>query len=572
MSIVALESSGPLPAARARISLVSASGKRMQPRVSVPLRMSFADGRCRHVKDWSLTGFSLPAASFAAAEGSVHQVHLRVPLAGCEVTVEADAKVTRVAGAYALGFRFIGMAPERSRVIEHFVRSGVSGDAAVVGGLPFTHDETSEIGPRRRGALLRNAGQALKLALLTALVVGGTGFVAARMLTVTTDYAAVSATLQQIHAPEAGYLVSERLAVGSHLFAGQRIGTIQPVADVRTRLATETQIVSLEAGLKQQRLALEQAKAGFAIFLQSSRTELEEAIASRQMLETQVSAENRVRERLTALKARDVVGQQRLDEEQQSLLVLQRALSAARGAEAAARQKLANAEAGRFGSDGRTTQRSPADLQYEIETMQTSIAGRKAVLAGLDRPVPIVSPCDCTVTAIGTTPGSFVLSGAAVADLAQADRNETAVIEALVQTPRLNLVRRGQAVTVYLADRPDALAAHVTDVNFDPGNTGRTGLPAALRVRDDYGLMTVRLDDPIAAPRPGLPAAVTAPITWTALFANFPALQWGKAVIEKLAEQGNPVWSTLFASAGKSEEQLTGKGDRLVSPRRGQPA
>jgi multidrug resistance efflux pump len=564
MSIAALDSS-PFPnAASPRISLVSASGKRMQPRLGLPLKVDFGDGRCCEAEDWSASGFSLPPAALAAAEGSIHRVEIHVPLAGCAVIVAADARVVRAEGVHARGFCFVGVAPEKARVIEHFARSGIDGEAAVVGGLALARAEAIDVAPAPRGAVWRNAAQVLKLGLLAAAVAGGVGVAGMRLGTVSADYAAVSAELRQIHAPVAGYLVSDSLGLGSRLLAGQRIGVIQPVADAQARLAAETRIASLETALRQQTLALDEAKAGFATFREASRTELDEAAASRRMLEAQVAAETRIFKRLAALKAKDVVGQQRLDAEEQALLSLQRALSAARVAEAAARQKLANAQAGRFTSDGRTTQRSPAELQAEIETARANLAGQRAVLAALDKPVSVVSPCDCTVSAVAATPGSFVLSGAPVADLAQAGGDGATVVEALVQNPRLSLLRQGQAVTVYLADRPDGVAGRVAAINFNPGSTGRIGLPDSLRTLADYGLLTVTLVDPSAAPPAGLPVTVTAPVEWTALAANFPLLRWGRSVFDGLAALAPAPDGGLSAS--------TGKGDRPAAARPAEPA
>jgi multidrug resistance efflux pump len=563
MSIVALEFSSP-PATTSRVSLVSASGKRMHSRVDLPLTIGFADGRFREAADWSISGFSLGDGSFVATEGSIHRVDLLVPLADCTVTVEADAKVTRISGPYARGFRFVGLSPERARIIDHFIQSGVDGDAAVIGGLPVAHGGSGEGPPRRRGKLIRNVAQATTLLLLAAAVSGGAALVASRYLTVTADYAAVAGNLQQLHAPQAGYLVADGLAVGTRVRAGERIGAIQPIAGPQARLSTETQIAALQAGLEQQKLALEQARAGFATFLQTSRTDFVEALANRQMLETQVASENKTYGRLASLKAKDVVGQQRLDQEQQVLLNLQRSLSDARNAEETTRQKLANAEAGRFASDGRTTQKSPADLQHDVDATEATIRQLQTVLAGLDAPLPIASPCDCTVAAVAATPGSYVLSGARIADLVEDGQDGATTVDALVQNPRLNLVRQGQEVMVYLADRPDGVSGHVVNVNFNPGDSGRTGLPATLRTLDDYGLMTVRLDALNGNPPVGLPASIMAPVSWATFAASVPGLRWGQGMLERLAGRA----TSLVVG---DDPAAAGKADRLMPSRRREP-
>lgn len=372
MSIVALDFSDS-PSTTSRVSLVSASGKRMHPRVDRPLLIGFADGGYCEAVDWSISGFSLAEGSLLAAEGSIHKVDLLVPLVGCTLTIEVDAKVTWTDGPHARGLRFIDLSPERARIIDHFVQSGIDGDAVVIGGLPVVHGGTGDGPPRHRSRLWRDVGQAAKLALLAGVVVAGGAFVAGRFLTVTTDYAAIAADLQQMHAPSAGYLVGDRLVIGSRVRAGERIGSVKPVSGPQARLATETQIVALQASLDQQKLGLEQATAGFATFLKASQTDYVEATANRQMLDAQIETENKTLRRLASLQAKDVVGQQRIDQEQQVILGLQRSLSEAKAAEESARQKLANAEAGRFNSDGRTTQKSPADIAHDIGTTEATI-------------------------------------------------------------------------------------------------------------------------------------------------------------------------------------------------------
>ena len=540
------------------LSLVSSSGKRMFPRVDQPLAVEFDTGERFQASDWSVAGFSLSDEGFASAKGAVHRVWLSIGLTDCNIVVEADAKVSWMSGGGARGFRFVGLSSDKARILDHFIESGIEGEAAVVGGLALQPRVASPAHDRTNAGLIRaahNVKQALKLLLLIGAVLAGGVFVVARLLTVTTDYAAVAADLQQLHAPESGYLRGGAIEVGTHLRVGQRIGSIEPVATPQARLSTETQIAALQTSLDQQNAALDQAKAGFETFRQSARTDLEEAVSGRKMLEAQVAAENKVYLRYVALQQKGIVAEQRTDEEQQVLLTLQRSLATARDAEVAMRQKRDNAEAGRFSSDGRSTQKSPADLQQEARTTEATILRLKSMLSALDEPLPILSPCDCTVSALSATPGSFVASGAAIAELAQDGRGHVS-IDALVQNPRLNLVRQDQTVTVYLADRPEGVAGHVTGVNFNPTNTGRTGLPTALKTLDDYGVMTVELDAPMGRLPSGLPATVSAPITWTALSANLPALRWANGFGAALAGEARTLWSVL-PSASDVRRSLT---------------
>ncbi len=548
------------------LTLVSSSGKRMFPRVDQPLLITFDTGERFQARDWSVAGFSLPDGGFSSAKGAVHRVWLSIALSDCNIVVEADAKVSWVSGGSARGFRFIGLSSDKTRILDHFIESGIEGDTAV-GYLPLQPRIAGLAHGRVKAGLLRAAQaakQASKLLVLTGVVLAGGVFVVGRLFTVTTDYAAVAADLQQLHAPESGYLRGGTIETGAHFRVGQRIGQIEPVATPQQRLSTETEIAALQTSLDQQNAALDQAKAGFETFLRSARTDLEEAESGRKMLESQVAAENKVYLRYVSLQQKGIVAEQRTDEEQQVLLTLQRSLATARDAEGAMRQKLDNAEAGRFSSDGRSTQKSPADLRDEARTTEASLGRLKAMLSALDEPLPILSPCDCTVSALSATPGSFVASGAAIADLAQ-DGNGHVAIDALVQNPRLNLVRQDQVVTVYLADRPEGVAGHVAGINFNPNNTGRIGLPASLKTLDDYGVMTVEIDAPMKRLASGLPASVSAPITWTALSANLPALRWANDVGTEIGREARALWSTL-PTAGDIRSSLTSIAAHLHRP------
>ena len=57
--------------------------------------------------------------------------------------------------------------------------------------------------------------------------------------------------------------------------------------------------------------------------------------------------------------------------------------------------------------------------------------------------------------------------------------------------------------------------------------------------------MTVEIDEPMGRLPSGLPATVSAPITWTALSANLPALRWANGSGAALAGKARTLWSVL---------------------------
>ncbi len=138
------------------LTLVSSSGKRMFPRVDQPLLITFDTGERFQARDWSVAGFSLPDGGFSSAKGAVHRVWLSIALSDCNIVVEADAKVSWVSGGSARGFRFIGLSSDKTRILDHFIESGIEGDTAV-GYLPLQPRIAGLAHGRAKAGLLRAA-------------------------------------------------------------------------------------------------------------------------------------------------------------------------------------------------------------------------------------------------------------------------------------------------------------------------------------------------------------------------------------------------------------------------------
>jgi hypothetical protein len=102
------------------------------------------------------------------------------------------------------------------------------------------------------------------------------------------------------------------------------------------------------------------------------------------------------------------------------------------------------------------------------------------------------------------------------------------------------MIHIGQGATVYLASQDKPEVGHITNVNFNPTNTGRVGLPDTLRPLDIYGIVTVTLDGPRSPIEAGQPAVVVAPIGVQGLLTSIPALAWTHTVLRALVSHLSP--------------------------------
>lgn len=508
-----------------------AIGHRIHPRVEFPLEVEFDDGQRFPARNWGTGGFRLDDGALISEVGAAHVVRLIAPVLDSALHIVVNARVVRLLNGWAVGFQFVDLSPSQLELLDQLIQTGLDGDASVLGRLaamPQQDLSISRFSSPHSSYAARNIGASV---LLFCLIVAGGLFILSRLLTITADYAAVAADLRQLNAPEAGYLVSDALTVGARVNAGQTIAMVQPVPTPQVRLSTETQISVMEALLAQQLTALAETRVGFTKFLQTSRIAHEEATAARKLLDQQVAAGSRNFERLLTMQDKKIIADARVEQERQVFLGLQRLLSAARDTEEATRNRLSNAEVGMFPSDGRSTQKSPADIERSIANTSAGITRLRDILAALERPLPMTSPCDCRVASMASTPGTYVLAGARIADLAQEHQGKV-LIDALIQNPRLTYIRLGQSVSVNIANAPEDLQGRVVAVNFNPANSGRIGLPDSVRTLADFGLVSIEVDRPRAETLSGTPATVVAPIDWWGLLANAPVMAWGRSLLK----------------------------------------
>lgn len=511
------------------LSLQSASGKRVHPRIGLPIRVEIA-GETYRASDWSLGGLRLQSPNLALTVGEVRQARLLFTLPGFTATLEATLKVVWRSDAEC-GIRYIDISTDTARVISELVDLYATGRLRSMGGLagggttppPETKDDGAwldtalELWHRFRTAAL--------LALCCGLLLLLALYVIASRLTIYSDYAAVAGPAAMLRAPQAGILHGAPLAVGSAIKAGTVIAELAPVVPPQTRLDITQKLRVLDVQIAEQARTLASAQQGFQNFVATAQAALTSATEQRRTLEQIVAAHQRNFARINRLAQQGWLSYIQSDQQLIAMLADQRNLEAARSAEADAANRLADARAGRFTSDGRSTQLSPANMQANLAALQAERSALQGQEKKLAAPLPITAPCTCSVTSLLAPMGSFVSAGAEIAGLVGLDARRHQV-DALVPNNRIDFLSVGERVRVYLTDRKAEVRGTIAAINHNAANTGRAGLPDTLRTLGSYGLVTVDLAPGIKPARVGVPALLEASVSIHNVLRNIPGLGW----------------------------------------------
>lgn len=491
-------------------------------------------GKAYHARDWSACGLTLHADGPVLQVGQDVAMRLHFELSeGCRV-VELGGRVLRTVGRQARAFQFLGSGHHAE--LEKIARSWLTGEAghprelaeptasampavptllpARLLALPAPPSAAAPIWARVRRVALAALG--------VSAVACAAAYVITTRLTVYSDYAAVTGDLQIVRAAASGVLAGSALKPGAKLHAGQVVGRLEPAVTPVALAQLTTALEVAQAQVDKQKGLLDSLQAGHDGFADFAQHALQEAIAVRKLHEDKVLAEQRIYSRLRALAKMGWASPMRADQEQVNLRTQQHDLMLARENETAAQQRQDDAKRGRFTTDGRSTQLAPADAARDLRVLEAYRNSAAAALAALSASTPIVSQCECTVATVAVPDQSFVTQGATIANLAVSAAG-TAQVDALVPSGLLSFVRLGQTVRVFLGDRSNATTAVVAAVNFNPVNTGRVGLPDTLRTLNNYGLVTVTLQD-AADLHVGLPAVLNAPVGPAMLMRNLPGL------------------------------------------------
>lgn len=504
------------------ILLHSRSGKRLSPRVTLPVALEIL-GERYWAQDWGSGGVGVVGQGPALALGDQVPIRLMFDLSGNNVTVEVTGTVARVDGGTAQGFSFAHAARNDLLVLDRIAGRWLDGQVEP-GGRTLTPIEQAR--PALQAATWpRRLRTAAFLATGLAVLAAGITYVVASRLTVYSDYAAVAGDMRVIRAPAAGYLAQLSVTAGAAVQPGQVVGRLEPTRNPQATSEANGRVQLLDQRIQSQRAALASVREGHLNYTEFAETSLTMASQGRMTLQEQVAAETRIYDRLRSLSSSGWVSPLRSDQEEVVLRGLQRQLAVAQADEAAARQRLDDAKRGRFVTDGRSTQPAPADIQRSVNDLLAERAAAAQQVQDLTAPIVLTAPCACRVTAVAAAAQTFVAEGNPVATLA-ATGDASREVDVLVLSSQLGFVQVGQAANVFLSDRTDAVPGRVKSVNYNPANPGRVGLPDTLRTLSNYGLVTVTLDNPAGPGQAGLPATVGLPVPFGMIVRNLPGIAW----------------------------------------------
>jgi multidrug resistance efflux pump len=485
-------------------------------------------GRRWRVLEWGADGFILEGGVPQASPGDSYDVTLQLTFDAFQLAFDLIATASRVVDGKACEFVFVALKPEHASTIEHIVDRWLAGESTPLGG-GATNSVSAEPAASESRRTGRRGGYSqlyrLTAGLVICLLILGALATAAihRLLTVTSQYAAVAADLTQVRAVQDGIFADARVAAGQRVKNGTLLGYLHPAVSPQEREAVAAQAAMAAARLTQERSALADAESGFRNFQTvastSYRSAKDERVALDREIETQMSIVGRYRE-----LARDgYVAQLQADQQEQTLRDLERQRAVAAANEEAARQSFANAGRGIYGADGHSAQRTPAQIQATIAELEAQSHQLAQQLSIMDTNLPINAPCDCMVMAAHAADGQFVAKNGPILDLGSQNDAQLEV-DALVPASAANALHIGEEARVLLADRRNVITGHIARINLNATNTGRIGLPDALRSLDLYALVTVSMDAPssLASAEPaGTPATVDFPLRLSAVARSF---------------------------------------------------
>lgn len=212
----------PAPPQTSQLVFVSPSGKRAQPRVSLP--MTVVIGQAHHrAEQWSIGGFGLGGQQLRMALGTVFSATLILHFNAFDCSIAMTCKAVRCdKHGYAVGFKYVDPAPEQIQILRHLVEEHLAGEVISIGGIIGIIDRVGGgariTHPLARGAAARIVRAVVRLTVyLALLLVAATGAVAATatVLTERATYAAVTTGIAVVRTPGNGVLAGEARAPGT---------------------------------------------------------------------------------------------------------------------------------------------------------------------------------------------------------------------------------------------------------------------------------------------------------------------------------------------------------------------
>lgn len=447
----------------------SPSGKRLHPRVRLPLVVELADQQVA-TADWSLGGFTLERPLAAAQVGDVIDVALRFGSFDAAVCLRGlKAEVVRCGPGINTAFKFLALSDEQQRLMERLIADHLSGQLRSFedlmtqrnGLLKHTKVATPVSAATARGRL-RIFGVAGVLALLIALC----GWLLQRsLLSVHSAYATAILPLVSLAAPVTGIVTFASVDEGRPVSAGDLLFSVAPTGannEFDQLVVTRTMLMGKRAVLEQQ---LREAQT-YIGSLKTSYQQRGRALDRRtEALDDEIALRLATVSRVAELAKKGYVPAVLYDEERIALARLERQKAELQDERARLDSETRLAAAG-IATDSLTdTSSTPGRLGEDIDRLDAELRAVDATLVRVERRHAVISPCDCTVQRLLLD--NQVVASAATPVILLRRHGQRPMVRALVPSSRAQRLSVGTPATVRFSNGLRIDDAKVRRVSFD---------------------------------------------------------------------------------------------------------
>ncbi|KKC33948.1 HlyD family efflux transporter periplasmic adaptor subunit [Devosia psychrophila] len=233
--------------------------QRQHARYRLPLTCAIGD-RLYSVSDWSVAGLSIAAENAAFLPDRNYNLKLVFPFDGYDFIVSLDAVSERGSDPETMEFRYINVDAARLRLFRYILDAYLAGEIVTAGEiLDVSRRQDEPAGPKANAAATGTdrspmfvLGQALRLALVTAISVGLVAFVggsiAQRLNVIPTESAAVTLDSVPLLTPNSGVLTN---VVSGVVARGQMVATIMLPSETTATLFSpcDCTVASVQASI-----------------------------------------------------------------------------------------------------------------------------------------------------------------------------------------------------------------------------------------------------------------------------------------------------------------------------------
>ncbi|MDB5972640.1 MAG: hypothetical protein JWQ90_5090 [Hydrocarboniphaga sp.] len=491
-------------------SFVSPSGKRREPRVSLPLIVEI-QGCDIEAADWSIGGLSLSQPMDRMRPGDTVQLCLRFGGADSDIRLrDIKAVVVRAGPDHPAALSFVGLQPGHRHLLERIVADHLAGQLS-------SFEDLLTRGPRR--ALATGATARVKPAYRVWLAGGGLALTVAvlglvvyrAVFTIRSAYGGVVAPLVTVVAPVAGTITMEPPTSGQSYAAGSALFNIRPIAqnDADRLLGQRTDLLARRSMLEQQ---LAESSQVISAMRSSYRTQRVATVKRVGSLQNQIQDKSAMVAKMSLMLA--YVPMIQFDQQRAELAQLERQLADAQAERDNLDAQIRLAGTGVLSSTVNDTSQTPGRLREELGGTDRSLAAVDTALAGLQRRQIVGSPCDCQLQALLLADGALAQAAQPVLRLRRT--GEQPIVRALIPARSANRLSPGLAADVQLSDGRE-IAGTITRISYRATDEW-SGVPLGRDVLFTMAAVEVKLSSALADTADGTVAEV--------LFHLKPALRW----------------------------------------------